>query len=175
MSLLSCKTYVSQVGGFQELLRRSRTKVEQIGRSETQDPGVDFVSHLWENPNKYVNTDTSNATNACGHLLCVLLHCSLSYSTTVVSVQLTPFLKLMKQCAWSMKNSSSADLRRLYRLRWTSLSCDNGLLKSNPIPGWAVQSIHIIIMNHILSNYTTGQKFEIICFNEASYAHQDCI
>lgn len=82
MSLLSYKTYVSQIGGFQELLRRSRTKVEQIGRSETQDPGVDFVSHLWENPNKYENTDTSNATNACGPVLRVLLHCSLSYSTT---------------------------------------------------------------------------------------------
>lgn len=150
MSILSYKTYVSQVGGFQELLRRARTKVEEIGRPETQDPGVDFVPHLWENPNKYKNTETSNATNACCHLLCVLVHC-LSYRTTVC-IELTPFLKLMKQCAWSMKNSSSADLRRLYRLRWTSLSCDNDLLKSNPIPGWTVKSIHIIIMNHILSN-----------------------
>lgn len=68
MSILSYKTYVSQVGGFQELLRRARTKVEEIGRPETQDPGVDFVPHLWENPNKYKNTETSNATNACCHV-----------------------------------------------------------------------------------------------------------
>ncbi len=81
--LASHQTYVSQVGGFQEFLRRARTKVEKIGWSETQDPGVDFVPGLLENQNKYKNTETSNATNACGHLLCILFHCSFSCSIAV--------------------------------------------------------------------------------------------
>lgn len=38
--------YLSEIGGFEEFLRRAGTKVKQIRRPETQNPRVDFVPHL---------------------------------------------------------------------------------------------------------------------------------